>query len=192
MGPTPIRQHPYQRENMFSEKHLEKMPCEDEGRDQGDASSSQGTKEHRWSPATPIAQWGGSNRSPLCAIRRNPPFWRMIMWHLEHYFQAPVLWDNHFLSLQPPNLTYFIPAAQGTNTIPYSAQCLIYRNHPINAGDGNECTCGWSVRVQFPCQGAGSLISTHLGYPSRPRWAEPPLVVWQPNDSSILKWWVMV
>ena len=28
MGPTPIGQHPYQRENMFSEKHLEKMPCE--------------------------------------------------------------------------------------------------------------------------------------------------------------------
>ena len=47
-----------------------------------------------------------------------------IKWRLEHYFQAPVLWDNNFLSLQPPNLKYFIPAAQGTNTIPYSAQCI--------------------------------------------------------------------
>lgn len=26
--------------------NTEKMPCEDEGRDQGDASTSQGTKEH--------------------------------------------------------------------------------------------------------------------------------------------------
>ena len=47
MGPNPIGRHPYQREKMFSEKHLEKMPREDEGRDQGDVSASQGTKKHR-------------------------------------------------------------------------------------------------------------------------------------------------
>ena len=47
MGPNPIGWHPYQREKMFSEKHLEKTPREDEGRDQGDASASQGTKKHR-------------------------------------------------------------------------------------------------------------------------------------------------
>lgn len=58
-------------ENLDTHTHTGKTPCEDESRDWGDASISQGTpKLARKPPESREASW---NRVSLTAIRKNQP-----------------------------------------------------------------------------------------------------------------------
>ena len=79
------------------------MPCKDEGRSQGDASTSQGRAKIASKP--PEAKRGTWNEFFLTALRGN-----QHCQYLDIDFQTPELQDK-FLLFKPPSLWYFVIAA---------------------------------------------------------------------------------
>lgn len=72
-----------------------RTPCEDWGKDQGDAFTEQGMARIASKP--PEAKREARNRGPLRALRRNQP-----CQHPDFGLLALELWDNQFLLLTHP------------------------------------------------------------------------------------------
>ena len=92
------------RGNLDADTHTGKMPCEDESRDRGGASPSQGTSNVASKP--PGAGAEARNRFSLPALRRNQPANTLIL-----DVQPPGLRDNTFLLFKLHSLWYFVTAA---------------------------------------------------------------------------------
>lgn len=77
------------------------MPSEDEGRDQGEASTSQGTPKIAANHQKPGERPGTDSLS-------QPPEGANLVHTFTSDLQPPQLWDNKCLSFQPPSLWYFV------------------------------------------------------------------------------------
>ena len=84
------------------------MPCEDENRNQSNASLSQRTPKTASKP--PEARREAWNRFPPWSSERANTESTLIL-----DFQPPELWDNKFL-FEPPSLWYFVTKTLGNNT----------------------------------------------------------------------------
>lgn len=88
--------------NLHSDTHTQRMPCEDESRDQGDSSTNQDTIK--------IVS------KPLCTrgrdlILSHSPQKEPTLMTLISDFQFPELWDNKVLLFKPLGLWYFVTGA---------------------------------------------------------------------------------